>query len=185
LELIGQISRLTAADSPTYIYCDSGDQLKKLEDHFNSFVQSKDEVSIYLDTEGRNLGRVNGKLGLVQLGIENEIYLVDVIVYPESLDLLRRIVHNGNVVKVVWDGRSDYAEFWHGHQIDMAPVLDLQLVHVHKNKWQRKYQRLDGMTKVFLNLPRAVQKFWGVNEIKLRVGLNPFGDMLKVSEGPR
>ena len=150
--------------------------MKKLENHFDSLLESHKEFSIYLDCEGRDLGRVGGKLGLVQLGLEKEIYLVDVIKYSESLNLLKTILEHPKVEKVVWDGRSDYTELRLGHGINLAPALDIQLVHVYKTRYvgsYRKYNILEGMAKAFSSAGYAVQKDLGVNVRRLQIGLDP------------
>jgi len=54
------------------------------------------------------------------------------IEFPDSLIHLKEILEHPQVQKVVWDGRSDYSEFWHGHRIRMRPVLDFQLVDVYR-----------------------------------------------------
>ena len=55
----------TEADSPWYIYCDTESGLE----HVRSLLKSSDSSTptIFLDCEGRDLGRIDGKLGLVQL----------------------------------------------------------------------------------------------------------------------
>jgi 3'-5' exonuclease len=133
--------------------------LDQLTTHIEAVTKSasaNDKKVIFLDCEGRDLGKSGGKLGLVQLGIESEIYLVDVIAFPKTINVVKDILENPVLEKVVWDGRSDYAELWHGHGIDLNPVLDLQLVHVYKFSGglpgPRGFIALTGMSTAFSRL---------------------------------
>lgn len=137
-----------------HIYCDDRESLKQFADHIKNLKDSSEEPRVYLDCEGRDLGRVNGKLGLVQIGVEEKVYLIDVIVYPESIETVKEILEDAEIEKVVWDGRSDYSELWHGHRIALSPVLDLQLVQVYEKTGGRPGPRgfitLEGMSTAFL-----------------------------------
>jgi len=84
-----------------------------------------------LDCEGRSLGDQNGKLGLIQIGVETTTYLVDVILLPSALSSLKTYLENPRLTKYVWDARSDYSELLHGHGITIKGLVDLQLLHVH------------------------------------------------------
>ena len=138
-----------------YIYCKTRARLDQLRGHVMSLMTVSDPtMPIFLDCEGRDLGRIGGKLGLIQLGIEERVYLVDVVECPESLETLKMILENQKFEKITWDGRSDFAELWHEHGIALRRVLDLQLLRVHENPrvHQRGYIRLEGMGKMFLDL---------------------------------
>jgi len=133
-----------------YIYCNTEASLNQLRIHFTSLAKATTTVPVFLDCEGRDLGRTDGKLCLVQLGLEEVIYLVDVIECPLSLTTLKMVLENPKFEKIVWDGRSDYAELWHGHGISLNPVLDLQLVRVYESGgYRRGFINLDGMRNVF------------------------------------
>lgn len=138
-----------------YMYCASSDAVDNAERHFRSVLSNAQGgiIQVFLDCEGRDLGRHGGKLGLVQLGIEEEAYVIDVIEFPGSLMHLKGILEHPQVQKVVWDGRSDYSELWHGHRIRMRPVLDLQLVDVYRYSPERVNRRcsirLSGLGKAF------------------------------------
>lgn len=155
--------------SPDYILCDSAFHLQTLAAHIERVSKASNErVPIFLDCEGRDLGREGGKLGLVQLGVEREVYLVDVIVYPESLDTLKNILEDPNLVKVVWDGRSDYCELWFGHGIALSPLIDLQLLRIYEMcggvaRNPGKYIKLEGMGKTFETAPEAVLRDSGID----------------------
>lgn len=139
-------------------YCDSERSIDQLLLHARSIAKSSSEMSpVFLDCEGLELGRRDGKLGLVQVGIENSVYLVDIIKCPKSLDILKEILESPAFTKVVWDGRHDYAQLWHEHRIGIDPILDLQLVRVHTKLFRpvvaRGAIRLDGMMRAFTDLP--------------------------------
>jgi len=103
--------------------------------------------------------------------VENEIYLVDVITYPKSIDTLKRILEDPLLQKVVWDGRSDYSELWHGHGIAMEPVLDLQLVRIYQvcdgRAGPSGFIKLEGMSRVFENLSYYIRRSSGVDTVRL------------------
>jgi len=50
-----------------------------------NLASADDKMVICPDCECRDLGRVDGKLGLIQLSIESEIYLIDIIAFPKAL----------------------------------------------------------------------------------------------------
>lgn len=119
------------------------------------------------------MGRIGGKLGLVQLGVENQVYLVDVIAYPEALVSIKRFLEDPRLQKVVWDGRMDYCELWHGHGIKLRSPLDLQLVRVYETcnglAGPQGYMTLEGMGKVFSS-KRAVVRDSGLNQRRFNEG---------------
>ena len=119
------------------------------------------------------MGRIGGKLGLVQLGVENEVYLVDIIAYPEALISLKNILENPRLQTVVWDGRMDYCELWHGHGIELKLPVDLQLVRVYERCGGRAgpqgFIMMEGMGKVFSSKPLAVVHS-GINQQRFEEG---------------
>jgi hypothetical protein len=167
-------SKSGSASAP-YIYCDKPSELERLRTHLKSLADSDtNKIPVLLDCEGDKLGRINGKLGLVQIGLENNVYLVDVIECPKSLELLKEILEDQALEKIVWDGRSDYAELWHGHGIAISPVLDLQLVRVYQRsggvRGPRGYLVLDGMGKAFSMLNRTFIKDLNIDTSRLTRG---------------
>ena len=142
--------------------------MQALAAHIEKALKSSDgRIPIFLDCEGRDLGREGGKLGLVQLGVERKVYLVDVIAYPASLDTLKGILENPKLDKIVWDGRSDWCELWFGHGIAMGPLIDLQLVRVYEMcngipHHAGGYIMLDGMGKVFEKATSSVHEDSGI-----------------------
>ena len=58
--------------------------MDQLNGHAKSLVTSSAQIPIFLDCEGHDLGKVGGKLGLVQIGVDDTVYLVDVIKYPKN-----------------------------------------------------------------------------------------------------
>jgi len=53
-------------------------------------LTSADEKAvIFLDCEGRDLGRIDRKLALIQLGIESNIYLIDIIAFLKATAIVK------------------------------------------------------------------------------------------------
>jgi len=92
---------------------------------------------MFLNCEGRTLGRAGGRLGLIELGIKDENYLLDVLTYSRNLDAIKSVLEDEGVEKIVWDGRNMFSELFHGHEIRLTGVLDLQLLHVYANTSRR------------------------------------------------
>ncbi|TDL16867.1 hypothetical protein BD410DRAFT_730761 [Rickenella mellea] len=88
---------------------------------------------IILDCEGQQLGMVDGELSLIQLGTPNaqRVYLIDAVVLDRSsLQPVLDLLADEGKRKVVWDGRQDYSELYHGLGTPICNVLDLQIVDV-------------------------------------------------------
>jgi len=90
---------------------------------------------IAVDCEGVNLS-ATGELCLLQVafvaGHGLECYLVDTLSLKhdqEALDLLRAILEDAEIVKLIHDARMDYAALKHQFGITMQGVLDTQLAH--------------------------------------------------------
>jgi len=98
---------------------------------------------------------------------------VDIITYPEALDSLKPIIENPRLEKVVWDGRNDYCELWHGHGIELRSPLDLQLVRVYEacngRSGSQGFIMLQGMGKVFQSKATVVRES-GINQTRLEEG---------------
>lgn len=145
-------------------YCDTVETLEKLENEIRALSQEeRQSPGILLDCEGRDLGRVGGKLGLIQIGVKDAIYLVDVITLPQSLDSVKIFLKDEGLQKVVWDGRMDFSELWHGHGIRLAGVLDLQLLGVYRGQSRgipgpRGYIGLDGLFAKFKRMDAIVHE---------------------------
>jgi len=147
-------------------------------EHIATFLSTNqvENEPIFLDCEGLDLGCLGGELGLIQLGVENIVYLVDVIAYPESLVSLKPILEDPLLKKVVWDGRSDYSELWNGHGIKLTSPVDLQLVRVYEKcrgvAGADGYIMLEGMGKVFSS-KAGIARESGINQTRFAQGLPP------------
>lgn len=162
-------------EHPLYIYCNTKSHMTQFNNALDSHIKSSTTTKfIFLDCEGRDLGRIGGKLGLVQIGIDEQVYLIDVITYPQSFEPLKVILENPEVEKVVWDGRSDFAALWHGHDIAINSVFDLQLVCVYISSGGRKGSRgfikLEGLGKTFRACPRSILIESKIDLIRLAEG---------------
>jgi exonuclease 3'-5' domain-containing protein 1 len=109
-------------------YCTTLDDIS-LTHHLNEIITSSTNKTPYilLDCEGRGLGSCGGKLGVIQIGIAGTPYLVDVIVFPDAVAILRKYFVSLRPLKYVWDGRSDFSELRHGHGITLRNLTDLRL----------------------------------------------------------
>ena len=63
-----------------------------------NLASADDKMVIFLDCEGCDLGWVDGQLGLIQLGIEIEIYLIDVIALPKAITIVAMYALNYRAV---------------------------------------------------------------------------------------
>ena len=107
LSLSNAANKVSEPSPSYYLYCDSEEHTNSLVDHIKTFLTTeKANHPIFLDCEGRDLGRIGGKLGLIQLGVESKVYLVDVITYPQALVPLKTILEDPKLEKVVWIIRS-------------------------------------------------------------------------------
>lgn len=184
LDLTRRIGNITlhapSQESASYVVCDNEHDLGQLKTCIQTVIKSASSEQkgiVFLDCEGRDLGRVGGRLGLVQLGIENDIYLVDVIAFPETIPTVKDILENPVLEKVVWDGRSDYSELWHGHEIRIDPVIDLQLVQAYKSSGgypgRNGFISLTGMATAFSKLSLREQRDAGIDLHRLSMGMHP------------
>jgi len=114
-----------------YICCTTRANITTLVNHIRQIIASSARPFIFLDCEGRELGSRNGKLSLIQIGVDGSIYLVDVILFSDAIAMLKEYLEDPNLVKYVWDGRSDYSELRHGHGVTLKGLIDLQLVYLY------------------------------------------------------
>lgn len=148
----------SASSANPYIYVEDKDALDQFVGKVDTLVRQNEgnESHIYVDCEGNDLGCPGGRLGLVQVGVETDIYLIDVIKYEEAIPALKKILENEKLVKIMWDARNDFSELWHGHQIHLQTVLDLQLLRIYiRESWRigtRGWIKLEGMGRVFSDL---------------------------------
>lgn len=82
--------------------------------------------------------------------------------------MLKEVLENEGVEKVVWDSRGVGTEMWHGHEIDMKNVVDLQLVQVHQREGGRASRkvgalRIQDLESAFGKMEVGVRNELGVN----------------------
>jgi hypothetical protein len=162
---------------PTYKYCDTLQALDRLSTHVQALLAAASPWTkpyILLDCKGRSVGRVGGKLGLVQVGVEDSIYLIDVLTYRKNIDAVK-LLQNSNLDKIVWDGRNIYSEIWHSYEVAVESVIDLQLVHaqeVSKDGQTRKGKvvYVAEMNNAFSKLEVQTQQSCGINLDRRRKG---------------
>ena len=112
---------------------------------------------VFVSCEGRDLGRGGGKLGLVQIGLKDDIYLLDVLTYGKNLEGLKELLEDEGVEKIFWDGRFASAELWHDHEISIASAVDIQLVYIQEKTGGRP-------TRGFLPAAAMETAFLGLSE---------------------
>jgi hypothetical protein len=94
-------------------------------------VEKAGDGLMLLDFQGRGVGNIGGDLSLLQIGLPSKTFMVDAVALDDDLGRLAPFLQSRNIRKVVWDGRSGYAELWHRYAIRLENVLDLQLVYLH------------------------------------------------------
>jgi hypothetical protein len=167
-------SSVASKKQTSFIYCDDKTTFEQFHDHVKSITE---KLTIYLDCEGRDLGRITGALGLIQVGIEKKVYLIDVVSYPKCIAVMKDILEDPHIDKVMWDGRSDATELWCSHKIALGPVIDLQLIRVYLSQGGRPgprgYMKLEGMGKVFEQSSLSVQSESSIDMRKFTKGHHP------------
>ncbi|KDQ61589.1 hypothetical protein JAAARDRAFT_704997 [Jaapia argillacea MUCL 33604] len=124
-----------------YKFCDTSAALKDAIDDL------KVKSHIAFDCEGINLGQSGGHLSLVTLAdassASSTIYVLDILALDASaLQPLFSLLGSKTSIKIVFDGRMDFSELFHRYNVELATVLDLQLVDV-----QSRVVRGEGMEK--------------------------------------
>jgi exonuclease 3'-5' domain-containing protein 1 len=103
---------------------------------------------LVLDCEGKTLGIEGGILSLISLrALEPEIsrtYLIDTVsLTKDQLNPIFDIIQSSSVTKIMYDGRKDFSELYHGCSVHLRGVLDLQLADVDsrrqrgENQWKQ------------------------------------------------
>jgi hypothetical protein len=154
-------------EGPDYVFCNSRGRLDRLTNLIQSILSKPHHWKkpfVFLAAQGHNLGRTGGKLGLVQIGVHDEIFLLDILTYSKNLEIVRTILENPDIEKYMWNGRDAVAEFWHGHDIMIESAIDLQLVHIHDKvrkhsaTGSRGFLPAENMETAFLKLPKEIIK---------------------------
>jgi len=125
-----------------YILCDDSSSLS----HAIAAIQPASVL--VLDCEGKTLGVEGGTLSLIILrALEPEIskaYLIDTIsLTKDQLNPIFDIIQSSSVTKIMYDGRKDFSELYHGCNVYLRGVLDLQLADVNsrrqrgENQWKQ------------------------------------------------
>ncbi|KAL6909140.1 ribonuclease H-like domain-containing protein [Trichoderma evansii] len=110
--------------------------------------------SIYIDLEGVNLSRI-GTISILQVYIHTtkQVYLIDVLTLRdkcfstcgESGRTLKDIFESSTIPKVFFDVRNDSDALYHHFQINLAGVLDLQLMELATRNSNRRL--VSGLSK--------------------------------------
>lgn len=99
--------------------------------------------------------------------MKEDIYLLDILTYGKNLEVIKDILENPEVDKIMWDGRFTAAELFHEHEISIQPVIDVQLVHVYEKTGGRIAARgflpAESMESAFSGLEETVQEATGMD----------------------
>ena len=109
---------------------------------YNAADSLKSASHIAFDCEGLALGEQRGCLSIISLGAipsvqgqKSPVFLIDVMsVDTASLEPIFDMLRSRTQVKVMFDGRMDWSELYHRHNIQVSHVLDLQLADVESRK---------------------------------------------------
>ncbi|KAI0795041.1 ribonuclease H-like domain-containing protein [Abortiporus biennis] len=110
-----------------YILCDQGAVL------VGALAEMRDAPFIILDCEGQKLGSQTGILSIIGCRARGKSYLIDILAFTGKikhqplLQQLFRLLSSPKPLKIMFDGRKDFSEFYHGHGVHLRGVLDLQV----------------------------------------------------------
>ncbi|KZS87955.1 hypothetical protein SISNIDRAFT_279833 [Sistotremastrum niveocremeum HHB9708] len=132
-----------------YLLCDDNSLLEEVIESLT------DSPTLILDCEAKDLGSIGGQLSLLNLGIASSlstskpctepnhpIFLIDVLAFTKAeLRPLYDFLEDPSVLKVVFDGRQDFSELWHGEGVELKNVIDLQLADITSRSLRGEGQR--------------------------------------------
>ena len=160
-------------ESHSYLLCNNRTRFEQFSSVIEELTSTPDpwrKPFVFLSCEGRDVGRVGGRLGLVEIGVKEDIYLLDVLTYSRNLEVLKSLCENDKIEKILWDGRNVVSELWHGHEIALKAPLDLQLVHVYEQTGgrlaPRGFLRAESMSTAFLNLDAEAHETAGLDDVR-------------------
>jgi exonuclease 3'-5' domain-containing protein 1 len=115
---------ITSTSPYEYILVDTVEKLTETCFHL------KAEKILSVDCEGTNLSR-HGKICLLQIATEYDIFLVDILSLGASAFVhgIGGILQDNSIVKVMHDCRVDSDALFHQFNVRLSNVYDLQTVH--------------------------------------------------------
>lgn len=127
-----------SSNQSTYLLCDNTKILKRV------VKALKRAPAILLDCEAHDIGYVGGKLSLISLGVTSSlpssnprihphqpVFIVDVLAFSRpQLRPLYDILEDQDIRKVVFGGRHDFSELYHGQDVYLRGVFDLQIADI-------------------------------------------------------
>ncbi|TBU52672.1 hypothetical protein BD310DRAFT_211457 [Dichomitus squalens] len=115
----------------------TGSMRYTLCDTYEAAAEASDALSrhetLILDCEGRDIGMPDGELGIIAIGdsTASHVYLFDTLALSNKqhplLSRLFTLLRRPDIMKLVWDGRSDFFEIADTYGVLMQGVVDLQL----------------------------------------------------------
>lgn len=112
---------------------------------------------LVLDCEGKTLGIEGGTLSpMILRALEPDIsrtYLIDTIsLTKDQLNPIFDIIQSPSVTKIMYDGRKDFSELYHGCGVHLRGVLDLQLADIDSRR-QRGENHWKQISRLLAFLP--------------------------------
>lgn len=131
----------------------------------NHSPYASNKLVIGVDCEGVNLG-VRGDVTLIQIAIDDGIYIFDVLKCPNVLDFgLKQILEDNDIIKVIHSCANDVLAIYIKFKVILKCVFDIQIAHGILTKQNNGIsQRSEGLNKIL--------QYYGVEE-------NPMKNKLK------
>ena len=150
--------------------------------------------TLVLDCEGREIGMPGGALSIITIGnvAASRIYLFDAVALSDRnnplLAPLLALLRREDIIKLVWDGRSDFLEIVDAYGVEMNGVVDLQVVEVverqeliHRNaQGIRAKYTVDYFKKLKDELAANPSALDGIHRV---MGLDQFAGVLQLLKG--
>ncbi|XP_057330635.1 egalitarian protein homolog [Microplitis mediator] len=88
-----------------------------------------EKIAVSFDCEGINVGS-KGQLTLIQIGtMEGNVFIFDLFTSPNLINILRKLLEDPTVIKVIHDCRCDSVNLYNQFGITLKNVFDTQAAH--------------------------------------------------------
>lgn len=112
-------------DEATVTYCNTVDGVDRVAHAIKGASQ------LVLDCEGDSLGTQRGSLSILGIRANNHNYLVDALQLSKTeLSPIFDVLQSSSCRKIMFDGRMDFSELYHGWGIRLSEVVDLQIADI-------------------------------------------------------
>ena len=145
------------------------------------FIDSEDELNKWMekilasppkligaDIEANSMYRFHHTICLLQLGLPNDILLVD-MQKLRFIDSLAKVLRSPHIIKVFQDMKYDISMFWFEYQCKVEPVFDIAIAD-RLIRHENEYRSQDKLVKEYLDITqqfsKSVQKSdWGIRPL--------------------